>query len=234
MDEFLEQNYLIITPSLEFIAAITGLINYKKFKHTPAKYFIWFLCYIALEELLGTYSYYIRDFEFLFFLKGTRFRYNYWWFNLFWEIGGVLFFAFYYSKIFSSRIYANVAKYSGMVFLVYSFICVLSDMDLFFTGYFPSIRLLGALVIFSCSVLYFIETLQSDKILIFYKSLNFYISAIIFVWWLIITPLVFYDVYKFKQDKDFVYLKWQIYLFANIFMYLSYTFALIWCRPEKN
>ncbi|GAL73156.1 hypothetical protein JCM19302_3037 [Jejuia pallidilutea] len=74
----------------------------------------------------------------------------------------------------------------------------------------------------------------------FYKSLNFYISAVIFIWWLIIAPLTFYDVYyKYEIgvgvfDKAFVDLRFQIFLFANLFMYLTYTFALIWCKLENE
>ncbi len=221
-------------PALEWLAALTGLFFYRNYRLTSGKYFIWFLWYVAIGELLGTYAYYIGDFEFLFFLKGTRFVFNYWWFNLFWEIGSIVFFAFYYTKILTVRTYVNIAKYGGLMFFLYSIICILSDLELFFTGYFLSIRILGAIVIFTCSMLYFMEILQSDKILTFYKSLDFYISATIFVWWLIITPLVFYDVYKYLKDWDFTFLKWQIYLYANIFMYLTFTFALIWCKPQKK
>ena len=92
----------------------------------------------------------------------------------------------------------------------------------------------GALIILLCTIFYFIEILQSEKILIFYKSLNFYISAAIFIWWLIVTPIVFYDIYMSNSDWNFIFLRWQIYLFANIIMYLTFTFALIWYKPEKK
>ena len=108
----------------------------------------------------------------------------------------------------------------------------------FFTSFFPIISVLGAIIIFLCTVFYFIETLESDNILSFYKSLNFYISAAIFIWWLIITPIVFYDNYTtyqidiFQRDWDYIKIRRLIYLFANICMYLIFTFALIFCTPE--
>jgi hypothetical protein len=47
--------------------------------------------------------------------------------------------------------------------------------------------------------------------------------------------LVFYDIYNTNGDWNFIFLKWQIYLSANVFMYLTFTFALIFCKPDiKN
>ncbi|WP_240911269.1 hypothetical protein [Yeosuana marina] len=111
----------------------------------------------------------------------------------------------------------------------------------FFVSFFPILSVLGSIVVFLCSVFYFIEVLQSDNILTFYKSLNFYISAAIFIWWLIITPIVFYDNYSayevdvYVRDWDYIELRKLIYLSANIFMYSTFTFALIFCKPQlKN
>ena len=78
------------------------------------------------------------------------------------------------------------------------------------------------------------EILLSDTILVFYKSINFYISVAILIWWLIITPIVFFEKYNTTSDWDYVFLKWQIKLFANICMYLTFTFALIFCKPENK
>ena len=118
--------------------------------------------------------------------------------------------------------------------------CILFNWDAYFYRFFPIISISGAVVIFLCTVFYFIETLNSNRILTFYKTINFYISAAIFIWWLIITPLVFYDVYftyeigNPNRDWSFLFLRWQIYMFANIVMYITFTLALIWCKPQKN
>jgi hypothetical protein len=125
-----------------------------------------------------------------------------------------------------------IVKYSGYSFLIFSIIYILLNWDDYFVRFFPIIDILGAVIIFLCTAFYFYEILISEKILTFYKSLNFYISAAIFNWWLIITPLVFYDIYNSRYDWNFIFLKWQIYLFANITMYLTFTFALIFCDSE--
>lgn len=233
MNEFLLEYNNTITFCVEILAAVTGLMLYKKYKPTAAKYFICFLVYLSICDLLNTYVYYIKD-GFLSFLEDTVFIRNFWWTTLYWEIGAILFFSFYYFKILINESFKIIIKYGSYSFLIFSMIYILLNWDDYFIGFFPIIGVLGAVIIFLCTTFYFYEILNSEKILTFYKSLNFYISAAIFIWWLITTPLVFYDIYNSHYDWNFIFLKWQIYLFANIVMYLTFTFALIFCKPEAD
>lgn len=105
---------------------------------------------------------------------------------------------------------------------------------LFIKSAYWGITIFGALIVLFGAVSYFIEVLKSDKILDFYKSIDFYISATVFIWWLVITPISFYNIYFTTADWNFIILKWQIYLFANIFMYGMFSFALLWCKPQNN
>lgn len=234
MNEFLLEYYSAITSSIEFLAAVTGILLYKKYKFTAAKYFIYFLVYLSICDFLARYVHFIKGEGFLNFLQETVFIRNFWWSTLFWKIGAILFFVFYYLKILKTNIFKTVIKFAGIIFFVFSIIYIIFNWDDYFVRSFPIISILGAVIIFSCTVFYFIEILQSDKILSFYKSLNFYISFAIFIWWLIITPLVFYDLYHSSGDWNFIFLKWQIYLFSNIFMYSTFTFALIYCKPKYD
>jgi hypothetical protein len=234
MEEFLRQNYFFILHFVEALAAVTGLIFYKKYKHTVARFFIWFLVYIALCEFLGSYTRYCNQDGFLYFLKGTLFENNYWWSTLYWKIGAILFLVFYYYKILKTTSFKKILKGVGYSFFSFSSIFIILNWEDFFTQFFPIISVLGAVVVFICVTLYLIEALNSDNLISLYKSLNFYITIAIFIWWLIITPLIFYDIYSSEADWSFVLLKWQIYLIANILMYLTYTFALIWCDSEQE
>ncbi|WP_034045028.1 hypothetical protein [Wocania ichthyoenteri] len=233
MEEFLLNNYGIITHSVEAMAAITGVFLFKLYKNTEVKYFIYFLVYLTICDFFGQYKNYV-DNGFLNFLKKTIFATNHWWSTSYWKVGAILFFVFYYSKILKTVQFKNIIKISGYAFFFFSVIYIALNWGKFFNTFFPIISILGAIIIFLCSVFYFIEVLQSDKILTFYKSINFYISFAIFIWWLIITPLVFYDIYHSNDDWNFIFLKWQIYLFANIFMYSTFTFALIYCKPDSK
>ncbi|GAA4237754.1 hypothetical protein GCM10022291_25590 [Postechiella marina] len=234
MNEFLLEYYNNITFSVEILAAVTGLILYKKYKLTAAKYFIWFLVYLSICDFSNSYVHYIYNDGFFSFLKDTVFVWNYWWATLYWDIAAIIFFAFYYFRILKKNTFKIIIKVSAIIFLLFSIIYIILNWDAYFVSFFPIISILGAIIIFFCSVFYFIEILLSDKILTFYKSLNFYISVAIFIWWLISTPLVFYDVYNSSKDWNFIFLKWQIYLFANIVMYSTFTFALIFCKPEHD
>jgi hypothetical protein len=233
MNQFLLENKNTITFSVEILAAVTGLVLYKKYKSTAAKFFIWFLVYLSVCDFIGSYVYYIKD-GFLSFLKETVFVRNFWWSTVTWVIGSILFFVFFYNRILTNLIFKNVVKYCGYFFLIFAVIYISLNWDDYFVRFFPVLDVFGAVIIFLCTVFYFIEVLLSDKILTFYKSLNFYISAAIFIWWLITTPLVFYDIYNSHKDWNFIFLKWEIYLFSNIFMYLTFTFALIFCKPDSE
>ncbi|SFZ94268.1 hypothetical protein SAMN05428642_10436 [Flaviramulus basaltis] len=234
MNDFLIKYYSLLTHSVEILSAVTGVILYKKYKHTPAKYFIYFLIYIGICDFLGIYTYYIKNNGFLSFLEGTPFERNYWWSGLYWKVGAVVFFAFYYNKILQNTKFKSIIEYTAYTFLLFSICYIIINFDAFFISSLRVLNIFGALIIFLCTFLYFTEILLSDRILKVFKSLNFYISVTIFIWWLVITPLVFFEIYNSTSDWNFVFLKWQIFLFLNIFMYITFTFALICCKPQND
>ncbi len=233
MEEILLENYSLIIHTIEFIAAITGVILFKKYNSGAAKFFISFLVYIAICDLIGNYTYLVRNGGFFSFLESTPLRNNYWWTTLTWFIGAIVFYCFYYNKILKTKTYKVIVKYAGFSFITISISYILFNIEDYFVKFFPFINVFGALIIFLCTMLYFIEILKSEYILTFYKSLNFYISSAILIWWLIVTPMVFYDIYFSKADWNFVILKWQIYMLANIFMYTTFTIGLIYSKPEN-
>lgn len=238
--EFFLEHYSLLTHLLEFLAAFTGLLLIKKYNSKAAKYFIYFLVVIATSDSLCYYTHYVRPGMALEFLIGTKFAKNHWWSTLYWDVGTILFFTYFFYLILKTPVFKKVVKFLGYFYFVFSTIYILSNWEKFFVQFFEILDVFGAIIIFMCTVFYFIEILLSEEILEFYRSIYFYISAVIFIWWLIITPLGFYDIYftyevgKNFFDKAFVDLRRQIYLFVNIFMYLTYTFALIWCKPENE
>ena len=237
MEEFFRQNYGLITRSVEFLAAITGLLYYRKFKHTATRYFILFLVYVSIVVTIGAYPSYFANYEFLVdfkvAFKGTLFERNFWWYNIFWNLGSALFYSFYFAKVLKTSFYVKTVRLAGIVFFFSSIIYIITHWHELFTSQLVFLKIFGAVIIMLCVILYFTEILQSNNVLKFYKSINFYISSIIFIWWLVITPLVFYQVYYSTADWNFVFSRRMIYLFANIFMYGSFTIALIWCKPQN-
>lgn len=234
MEEFLKENYFFLTTSVEILAAVTGCILLKKYKSSTAVLFIYFLVYSLLVDAV---SWYYQIFQYLGLekiLNDSIFEKNYFYVTIFWGIAAPVFYCFYFYNVIQSLKVKSILKIGGFSFAMISLIILWLNNDFIYHSYIPSIQLLSTLMIILCVSCYFYDFLKSDKILYFYKSLNFYISSIILLWWLISTPLDFYELYYSTADWNFIFLKWQIFLFANIFMYSFFTFALIWCKPEKN
>ncbi len=232
MLEFLYKNNSLITHAIEALAAIIGLFCLKKFKGTAAIFFIWLLVYLFVISTIGGYPKYYNYFEFLEPLKTTEFKSNLWWYTIFFDVLAVIFFSIIYQKILINKKQLLLVKYSTIIFLILSIGSIMMETETLFISCFPSIYILGAIIIIFCSGFYFIQILQNESILTFSKSLYFYISVAIFLWWLIITPLVFYDKYYILEDKNFILVKRSIYIFSNIFMYSTFAIGLIVSKPE--
>ena len=238
MQQFLWDYYSLLTKSVEILAAIVGILVYSKFRNTQVKYFIWILVGIAIIELIGGYTAYLEEYDFLSSLKdkisGTWLEDNNWFYTIFWELGATLAFVYYFRSLLKNNIQRLIIKTTAAGFVVASMVIIASKFDEFFVKSFPAISIMSAFVIVLSVAFYLVQILQSDRLLNFYKSANFYFAATLLIWVLIITPLIFYDVYFSWDDPAYVTLKYAIYLFSNIFMYLTFTMALIWCKPMNS
>lgn len=238
MLEFIGENYTLLNDSPIFIAALAGILCYKKYKKTKVRYFIYFLVYVFFVDFLGGYPKFLQDYGFLAGFKelidGTVLQQNYWWFTLFWSVGSILFITFYYQNILETIKYKRLLKYVRVVFAVIALAYIFLNWNLFFTQGFPFIKVFGALVVYLCIALYFLELLSGESFLNYYKSVNFYISVALLVWWLVTTPVVFFDVYLHDKDMSYAITKALIFLSSNIFMYITFAVALIACKPPKD
>ncbi len=236
MVEFLLENKSFLTKGFEIMAAVVGILYFKKYRHTAAKYFIYILIYIAVLELIGSYTVYVDNYGFLSdikdILKGTLFERNAWYYTFFWKIGAIILFSSYYQKILKKDYFIKLLRWSSYTFLIISFVLIFSDSTRFFKGSFPVISILGAIIIMECAVFYFFEILQSEKVLIFYKSINFYISSSILLFWLTYTPLIFFSKYYTVEDLEYVNLRKLIILAAIGCMYTTFAIGLIISEPD--
>ncbi len=238
MDEFLIKNYSLITKSVEIVAALVGIICYNKFKNSNVKYFIYFLIYVVLIENIGSYTIYLDEYAFFSewkeIIENTRFKTNHWWFSIFWSMLSTLFYAFYFNKVLKKKHYKKAVNYVTVAFIFSSLLYMLFYTEMFFNSPSSFIMVFSSLLITLIIILYFVEVLNSNRIIAFYKSMNFYIATPMFIWSIILTPLVFYDMYFNTSDWNFILLKWQIYLFTNIFMYTSFTIGLLITKPDYD
>ncbi|WP_417858679.1 hypothetical protein [Xanthomarina gelatinilytica] len=238
MSDFVYKYSLQLNDLILIVCAVIGIIFYKKYKNYNSKIFIYYLIYVALVDFIGSYPTYVQEYEILHgirdYLRETNFSRNFWWFTTFWNIGSVLFMSYYYYMILKTKWFKKIVKYVCFIFLFSSVIYISQNLNLFFNSQLKFVNIFGALVILNCISLYFIEILNSDKILVFYKSLNSIVSITMFLWWLIITSLLFYEVYFSALDLKYLNLRSSVYLLSNLFMYLAFALALICCDPEQE
>lgn len=233
MLNFLIEYFNYISNGLELFAALIGVLYLRKYKNTTTKYFIYFLIYIVFVEAVGIGFFYFHSFPLIHFLRSLGLR-SVSWYNIFWMFGSVLFGMYYFHALFKLKAFKTLIK---IIALVYS-IAMLSHFylfpELFLKKHAPFYQLLGAFATLICVVLYFIELLKSDNTTNLFNTFGFYASIGLFLWWLIITPVIFYNIYNTTSDWDYVNLKRLIFLFGNMFMYLTFAFALIWCVPQQK
>ncbi len=236
MEDFIRQNYLYINEGVIILAAIVGLICLKKFRNSHARYFIYFLVYVVFIEILGYYPKFTLEVESLNWIghltKNTVFEKNFLWYTIFWQMGSTIFLSFYFRKILDNNLFKKVVKNTLSVYILFSIVYSIINFDVFYYDFIITIWILGVCQIMVCIILYFFEILGSEKIISFYKSVEFYVAAVFFIWFLIKTPLSFYQIYYNKNDWSFVYFRRNITLCSNLFMYLTFAFAFVYCKPE--
>ncbi|MCF1192779.1 hypothetical protein LRR18_14385 [Mangrovimonas sp. AS39] len=239
MGKFILDNFYVINEGIIVLAGITAVLSYPKFKNSRVKYFIYFLIYIVFIELMGYYPRYSENNSWLQWIpaltKDTRFERNLLWYTVFWNIGSALFVTFYFFKILENKRFKTIIKFGGILFLFISFLRLMFNVEGYFTNQRDMFILIGGMIqIMLCIMLYFYEILMSDKIIAFYKSFHFYVAAAFFIWFLVMTPIAFYQKYYNVEDEAFVNFRKFLILFCNVLMYLTFIIALIKCKPQSQ
>lgn len=233
MIEFLAKNFNFITYSLEFLAALTGVACLNKYRNSTTRYFIFFLFYIFFIEIIGALLVYAPNSFPIHLLRSIGVNIINW-YNVFWFFGSILFIMFYFHALLKLEPYKRLVKIIGVLFCIMMLGHFTLYFDVFTTLHPKMYQFLGLSATFICITLYFIEFLQSDSILSIFKTFGFYASIGLLFWWLIITPVIFFDFYNTVADWNFVNLKRLIFLFANIFMYTCFTVGLIISKPVND
>jgi hypothetical protein len=234
MKDFLLHNYKFVNLAAVIVATFTGLFLFNKFKQSPVRYFIYFLVYILVIEILGSYARILNYFGSYHILENTVFKFNFWWHTLTWYLGSAIFFTWYYRKLLKSDFLRKILQYALFTFLAISTISIVINFNHFFEGTFNSIKIGNMSIIMLCVAFYFYEILHTSKVLEFYKDIHFYISGIILIWLLVTIPLVQFVCGDASTNPNQAHLKWMIMLFANVFMYLSFAIALIVSKPNNE
>ncbi len=217
----------------EILAAISGLICMKYLKSKASRYFVFFLCITVLVETFGMLSMRFEKWHFLDAYRNSRFIINnYWLYNFYY-----LFNYAFYTMFFRSYI-IDPKKRKTLAFLV-SIYMITSFFNLMFSGvlfesYSSYNTIFGTFLILISVFMYFFEMLKSDKILKFYKNIEFYVAIGALTFHLCTTPLFIYSKYFKEENDDFLSVYYFILPLAIIFMYTCYTIGFIICSRKNK
>lgn len=220
----MEEIVLILKPFIkyfELLAAIAGILSFKKWKNTTLQWLIFYLWIIVVFEFIGSYlsklnlpiingnlyKYFVLPFEFLFWLLFLRLNIE--------------------SKKNKKVIAVFIAS-----FLATLVIELVWFKKIYFT--FSSIYYsVGSVLLLPTLFFYFQELVSSNRILSFYRQPLFYIFSGVLIFYM--GSLPFYLLFNFIQEKyyDTVFLPYYfIAILFNFFMYTLFAIAFIWTKPK--
>jgi len=233
LDYFIE-NFLLIY-LLEIGAAIAGTIYLvrKKLRPPYTQLFVAYLWLVVFVETIGfypTYNYF-TNFAAMPFVEGTRFERNSWLYNSYSIIKFAIFYIFFIGQL-QNKKSIKFFRWITVLFVV-SAILNLLFTDVFFERSSAYTFIVGAVILMGLIFVYYFELLKSDKILVFYKSLVFYISVGLLLWHVTTTPLFIYNKYFTLASPEFVKLHSNILDASNIFLYGIYIAAFFYCSSNK-
>lgn len=199
----------------ELIAVITGCIYYYKYKNTYLKYFLALLFYVFINEIFGKY------------LREHITNYNAIIYNIYYIINFTYLFLLYQHYI-TDKVYKICIKY----FLVAYLISVV--INGFYENYLIQFQRIPYIIAASFLIItilfYFIETINSDTILQVNKSLLFWISIGLLIYYSGVLPTrIVRNYYQHQANAKVLFL---INLITGSIMYICFSIGFI--RSKKN
>lgn len=199
---------------LELATAIIAVATFRKYKESNEKYFLYFLWYTFLIEILGG----ILGDVLLVNNNGVYNTYT---------ITSMLFYFYWYYSILKK----NVFKKTVIVFsLLFGIVAILSLLFERWDVYHSYTFVAGALFLMVLTLFHFHQLLNSDEVLIVKYKLSFWISTALLLFYVGMVPLFFLA--KYTNIMGFNY---QIILLSlNVILYGCYIIGFLWTKKEYN
>lgn len=220
---------------VELFAVISGTIYISKYRVDKAtRYFVRFLWFtIFIELVFGWLPTLIKELESLSFFRETFLRKNYWIYNIYFIISFYVYVNYFKQNI-KSKKSRRVLNISVICYVVTA--CMnLTFSDFYFKTFSSYTFIMGSILFLISIAIFYFEMLKSDNVLLFYKSIPFYVSVGSLVFHLTVTPLFIYSKYfHMSISPEFVHIYGVIFTSANIFLYTCYTIGFIVCLQENK
>lgn len=198
----------------EIVAAIVGIIKFKKFKNSYWKWFIYYLVFIAVSELLCEFVLcYFQNFKtyyYDFFIIPIEFLFLYW-------------------------LYSYKSLSNKKLFWVSSVLYLLSLLPYFvFEG--KSVinsfnYIIGTFLLSIMIILEFNKQMKTDDILKFKENMMFYINTGVGLFY--VGTLPFFAFHSLLWKDIVIWNNYYIFfMMTNILMYTLFSIALLWGKPN--
>ena len=198
----------------EGMAAVVAVLKYKKFKDSYWKWFIYYLIFIFIAETVSKFilcyftSY--RSYFYDFVVIPIEFIFLYWLCSfrslankkLFWVSCGIFMFSLLPYFVFEGSSVVNSFNY-----------------------------IVGTFLLSIMIILEYNKQMKTDDILRFRENIMFYINTGACLFYVGTLPLFSFNGLIWK-DKDIFYNYYLLFLIAGILMYILFSIALLWGKPN--
>lgn len=205
----------ILITVFEIITFFLVIKNYFKLKGTTEDYFLIFLAYTVITELLGFYSAYI--------LKTN--------WNVIYNIYAIISYAFYFFwfyRILKSKKQKKILLMLGSAFLV---LAIYGFLKLYLHNYHILTFIVGAIINIIASIFFFTQLLNDKEEIEVIHNLKFWISTGILLFNVGMVPFMLFS----KEFSASSYTRTVILVILNFMLYGCYSLGFILCRrPTEN
>lgn len=213
MDDFqhLLSNLLRLS---EVIAGVVGIIKFKKFKDSYWKWFIYYLIFIAISELICKYVLCnfttFRTYYYDFFVIPLEFLFLFWLYS--------------YKSLSNKKLFWGSCSIYILSLLPYFIFEEKTTVNSF--NYIVGTFLLSIMIILEYN-----KQMKSDAILSFRENMMFYINTAVGLFYVGTLPYFAFNGLLWK-DKDIFYNYFIFFMLTDILMYILFSIALLWGKPN--
>jgi len=213
----MEIKYLVyVINFLELIAVIIAIISFDKYKNSNEKFFLYFLCYSFLIDILGAV------------VGDLLLKNNAWVYNTFIITSFLFYFSWYYNILKKSIFKKWVLVFSVLFILVAVYNLFLGS----WATYNSMTFFVGALSLLVLTLFHFYQLLNSNEVLFVKYKLSFWISTGLLLFYMGMIPLMYLMEMEYTGINYLSYI--IILLSLNVVLYGCYTIGFIWTKKNYN
>ena len=221
---------------IELFAALSGVyyLNKKKKNDKIIKYFVVFLWYTFINEIIGMYSpiAYFSNYKYFGIVKDTVFERNIWLYNIYFIIN-FSFLIYFFKSLLSNTKFRKTMNIVIIIFVLIATMYLYFSKE-FFISYSILTLTTGSILVLINILMFYSRLLKADKVINLKKYLPIYLSIGVMFFYLCVTPIELFAKYFKMINEVYVNIRTNILLVANIFMYSTFITGFIVCAKSNT